>query len=258
MRKTMRRIIGGILAVAITIAGSISPLISTGEGAARRFGTDPGARIAEVFNTDKATFMQDVKSGKSLEEIAVLHGVDPQEAKTAITERLTNAMRLANSMGSRRAGIAGIMGKRRGGAGTAEKLTAAEVELLQNNLPVYIDNAFAKPGLLNVTEKMKRVLGAGAEVLGMSQDEMLQQLGNGTTVQALAETQGVPLTNVTAGMSGEIARQADELVADGILPEFIAERLKTNMDSRINNMLQSGYSQKWMDDNQQLWTTMLR
>lgn len=242
-----------ILGAIVMIVGLLTSVVSNSEGAARRFGGERGGQFAEIFHTDKETFIQDVKNGKSLEEIALLHGVDPSAAKVELTDRLSQMLRLADTMGSRRGGF---LGNRRGNSGTMEKLSDEEMKVLQTNLPVYIGNAFVKPGLLNISAKMQTILGAGAKVLGMSQAELIGQLQRGATVKVLAESRGISLSEVSDGMSREAGRHTDELVADGILPDFLAQRIKANLDNRINKMLESGYSKDWAESTPEAWTTL--
>ena len=82
------------------------------------------------------------------------------------------------------------------------------------------------------------VMGAAAEVLGMTQADLMEQLKDGNSLAEVAEAQGKDLEAFKTELLAQVKTQLDELVADGDLTQEqaddIYQRTEENIDGIVN------------------------
>ncbi|MBN2028373.1 MAG: hypothetical protein JW854_16610 [Actinobacteria bacterium] len=79
-----------------------------------------------------------------------------------------------------------------------------------------------------------------AAELGISSDELRDELQDGKTVEEIAEEKGVSSEDLTAAVAAEIGRIADELAADGEISDGQAENMKDQADDLAERFVERG------------------
>ena len=75
----------------------------------------------------------------------------------------------------------------------------------------------------------KSVIDAAAKALGITSDDLIQQVMNGTTVAKIAEAKNVPLNTVVEAAVKEISTKIDAAVTAGKMTQAEADAAKTNL-----------------------------
>jgi polyhydroxyalkanoate synthesis regulator phasin len=79
---------------------------------------------------------------------------------------------------------------------------------------------------------------AAAQVLGMTEDELLTELKDGKTLAEVAEAQGMSVDAFETALLDQVQAQLDELVTDGTLTQAQADeqfqRVEENIDDIVN------------------------
>jgi polyhydroxyalkanoate synthesis regulator phasin len=151
--------------------------------------------------------------GTFLSKVADKLGVTEDELKTAIDEARTETIDEAVDEGL---------------------LTEEQAERLQ-------ESRFPFPGRPWHGHRHMHLMDAAAEVLGMPQDELMEQLRDGNSLAEIAEAQigeEFDLEDFKAALLDEIQARLGELVAEGDLTQEqaddIFQRIEENIDSMVN------------------------
>jgi polyhydroxyalkanoate synthesis regulator phasin len=79
---------------------------------------------------------------------------------------------------------------------------------------------------------------AAAQVLGMTQDELMQQMADGSSLAEVAEAKGMSLEDFKAALLAQVRSQVDAQVADGKLTQEQADqeyqRIQDNIDGIVS------------------------
>jgi hypothetical protein len=81
----------------------------------------------------------------------------------------------------------------------------------------------------------KSVIDAAAKALGITSDDLMQQVMNGTTVAKIAESKNVPLNTVVEAAVKEITTKIDAAVAAGTLTQAQADKIKPNLTQTVTD-----------------------
>lgn len=81
----------------------------------------------------------------------------------------------------------------------------------------------------------KSVVDAAAKALGITSDDLTQQVMNGTTVAKIAESKNVPLNTVVEAAVKEITTKIDAAVTAGTMTQAQADKIKTNLTQRVTD-----------------------
>ena len=76
-----------------------------------------------------------------------------------------------------------------------------------------------------------------AETLGLSTDELLDQLRDGASLAEVAEAEGVDVEELTSQLLDDLGARLDEAVADGDLDADKAEELRSTAEERIDELV---------------------
>lgn len=79
-------------------------------------------------------------------------------------------------------------------------------------------------------EHQDEITEAIATGLGISAEELREELADGMTVAEMAEEKGVAMEDLTAAVAAKVSEIADELVDDGEITARQAERIKSNAE----------------------------
>jgi ribosomal protein S20 len=83
-------------------------------------------------------------------------------------------------------------------------------------------------------------LDAAAQALGMSTDELRQQLQSGKTIAQVAEDRNVDKQKVIDAMAKDAREHLDQAVKDGKLTADQANERKANLEHRITSLVENG------------------
>jgi polyhydroxyalkanoate synthesis regulator phasin len=148
--------------------------------------------------------------GTFLEKLADKLGVTEDELKTAIDEARTETIDEAVAEG---------------------RLTEEQAERLREGSFPFRGPPLHAPRHLHLME-------AAAEVLGIPQDELMEQLRDGNSLAEVAEAKGMDLETFKTALLDKIKGHLDELVADGDLTQEqadeIFQRTEENIDDIVN------------------------
>ncbi len=81
----------------------------------------------------------------------------------------------------------------------------------------------------------KSVVDAAAKALGITSDDLMQQVMNGTTVAKIAESKNVPLNTVVDAAVKEITTKIDAAVAAGTMTQAQADKIRTNLTQTVTD-----------------------
>ena len=81
----------------------------------------------------------------------------------------------------------------------------------------------------------KSVIDAAAKALGITSDDLTQQVMNGTTVAKIAESKNVPLNTVVDAAVKEITTKIDAAVTASTLTQAEADKIKANLTQRVTD-----------------------
>ena len=82
-----------------------------------------------------------------------------------------------------------------------------------------------------------QVMDAAAEVLGMTQEELKDELKDGNSLAEVAETQGMGVEDFKTAFLDQVQADIDAKVADGTLTQEQADRLSEGLEERIDNIV---------------------
>lgn len=148
--------------------------------------------------------------GTFLEKLADKLGVTEDELKTAIDEARTETIDEAVAEG---------------------RLTEEQAERLR-------EGRFPFRGPPLHVHRHLHLMEAAAEVLGMPQDELMEQLRDGNSLAEVAEAKDMSVEDFKAALLDEIQARLGELVAEGDLTQEQADDIfqciERNIDSMVN------------------------
>lgn len=81
----------------------------------------------------------------------------------------------------------------------------------------------------------KSVVDAAAKALGVTSDDLMQQVMNGTTVAKIAESKNVPLNTVVDAAVKEITTKIDAAVTAGTMTQIQADKIKANLTQTVTD-----------------------
>jgi polyhydroxyalkanoate synthesis regulator phasin len=81
------------------------------------------------------------------------------------------------------------------------------------------------------------VMDAAAEVLGMTQADLMEQLRDGNSLADVAEAQGMSVDDLKAALLDQVQAQLDELVADGDLTQEQADDIFQRTEENIDDIV---------------------
>jgi hypothetical protein len=83
-------------------------------------------------------------------------------------------------------------------------------------------------------------LDAAAKALGMTTQDLVTQLRNGSTIAQIAKNKGVDVNNVINAMTAEVNQQIDQAQSNGKLSQTEANNAKAKAKDAITNIVNNG------------------
>ncbi|MBM7865622.1 DUF2680 domain-containing protein [Heliobacterium gestii] len=185
------------------------------------FGGPNLQKIADLLQMTQDELKTELKSGKSLAEIAQTKGVAKADLVAKTVEGAQARLDEAVSNGKL----------------TAEKAAQLK-ETMKQHIETFVDmkrgdkgkGGFHAPGGVNPFQQV-------ADVLQMTQDELKAELKAGKSLEEIAQAKGVAKEDLKAKLLETANANIDKAVADGKLTAEKADQFKANLEKRIDNML---------------------
>ncbi|WP_139492566.1 hypothetical protein [Brevibacillus dissolubilis] len=182
--------------------------------------------LATLFNLDQNALKEQLQAGKSLAQIAEAQGVTKQAVIDLLTKQ--NSERLDQAV-------------------TDGKLTSEQAAEMKTQFATKATEMIEKTGLDRgehggfgghggfASEEL-------ATLLNLDQDALKEQLQSGKSLAEIAEAQGVTKQAVIDLLVSEHQARLDQAVTDGKLTAEKAAEMKTDMETRVTEMVENkGY-----------------
>lgn len=189
----------------VSIAKSTSSLSATADpdaGGVGRFEHrgEGLAAAAEALGMSEDDLKAELQGGKSIAEVAADQGVDVQDVIDALVAD-----------------------------------ASARLDELKTELPDRIAELVNRTGWGNNEPGpvVEETLSKAAEVIGVTPEELRDELDNGSTIAEVATAHGVDLQDVIDALVADGEARIDQAVADGKIDEARGEEIKANLTERI-------------------------
>lgn len=178
-------------------------------------------KLLELLKIDAETFRAEMKSGKTLLDIAKAHDVSEKTLTNFLAERMTQHI------------DAGVK---------AGRLTAEQAEKMKAEQPKRIDDMIHGKGPVHNGPGHRPGHGPfdNTKLLGLlkvDQDTLRSELRSGKTLLVVANEHGVSETELKECLISEMTERIDAGVKAGRIPAEKAEAMKAHMADRVNDMI---------------------
>lgn len=209
-----------------------------GSGMARHGGRGHGTprldAVAGIVGLSVDDLRTQLQSGKSLAEVAKAQGIDEDTLITKLTDALKTRLAEAVSNG---------------------RLTQAEADQRLADAPARIKSMVEQtmpkwdgagpgrgpggfgPGALGAMGDVRGAINDLAASLGINLDTLRSSMMSGKTLAQAAAEQGVGTDKLKPALVDAATKQIDKAVTDGKLDQAQADKLKSNLSSMIDSLL---------------------
>jgi hypothetical protein len=149
---------------------------------------------AKALNMDSSTLMDQLKSGKSLKDVAAAQGVDFSKVQSAMKDAIKPQLDSAVQSG---------------------ELSSSEADDLLSKLtsgdrPQGPPPGMGQRGPRGGGDAMKKALEAASQTLGMSDTDLLNSLESGQSLQDVAKSKGVDWSKVDTAIKDSLKSQSQD------------------------------------------------
>ncbi|WP_067936877.1 hypothetical protein [Alicyclobacillus kakegawensis] len=180
-----------------------------------RFGAI-ATEIAKILGIDINTLKADLKSGQTLAQIAQSKGISEQTLISKLEVDFKQYLNQAVQNG---------------------KLTAnkeqAIIQKFDSNVQKLVEHKFtAHPA------KRAQALKAIAQILGVSEQTLLQDLKNGQSIAQVAESKGISVDSLVSQLTAKVKAHLDQAVQNGKLTSNKEQQILNNLQKRLTRLVQ--------------------
>lgn len=176
------------------------------------------AKLLTLLKIDKATFRAEIKEGKTLAAIAQEQGVSEQALKNFLVEQMTKRLEEGVKTG---------------------RLSAEQAEKMKTNMDTRVTD------MINGKGPMHRGMHGHAPfenakllaLLNIDAETLKNDLKAEKTLAAIAQEHGVSEQALKDFLTEQMVQRIDQGVKSGKLPAEKAEKMKANIDKRVDNMI---------------------
>jgi uncharacterized protein YidB (DUF937 family) len=183
----------------------------------RELGVDPFAETATALGMTAEDLQKELKSGKTIEQIAKEKGISLDTVSAALKQTISDALAKAVADGKMT-------------QEEADKITAHLDKMVKG----FIDHGPPKP---NPVEQLGElgidVPGEMATALGMTAEDLQKELKSGKTIEQIAKEKGISLDTVSAALKQTISDALAKAVADGKMTQEEADRVTSRLDDMV-------------------------
>lgn len=177
------------------------------------------AKLLELLKMDREAFRTEMRAGKTLVTIAKEHNVSEQKLKTFMTKQLTERINEDVKAG---------------------RLTEERAKKMKTNMDKHITNMIN--GKMHRPEH--RPMGHGPfhnekllSLLNLDAQGLKTEMKAGKTLLTIAEEHGVSEQTLKETLKNEMIQHLEQGVAAGKIPADKAQKMKNDMDKRIDAMI---------------------
>ncbi|HZR15371.1 MAG TPA: tape measure protein [Acidimicrobiia bacterium] len=179
---------------------------------------------ADTIHVDRKTLVQELRSGKSIADVANEHNVSPDTVSKAIVDAATNRLSSLQSSG---------------------KLTADQVQKIEQRLPQAVDKLVNHKGTAKGTARarlrqqvLKGALQTAADTIHIDRATLVQELRSGKSIADVANEHNVSPDTVSKAIVDAATKQLSSLQSSGKLTadqvQKIEQRLPQAVDKLVN------------------------
>lgn len=182
-----------------------------------------GVALAQFLGINQSTLMQELKSGKTLAQIASEKGISAE----ALTQKLQSALndRLDKAVAS-------------------GKMTSEKASQIKTKEASEIAARINKPwtGKKNNCDFHKDIGQPLQTILGMTTTQLKEQLDNGKTLAQIAADRGMSKANLTAKLNSAMVANIDQAIKDNKKTAEKAAEIKAKLPQRIEKLISKAHT----------------
>ncbi|WP_026963002.1 D-aminoacyl-tRNA deacylase [Alicyclobacillus herbarius] len=188
---------------------------SYGHGREFAFGAAT-TEIAKILGIDKSTLKADLKSGQTLAQIAQSNGVSEQTLISKLEAGFKQHLDQAVQNG---------------------KLTASKEQALIQKFDANVQKLVEHKFTAHPAKKAK-ALKVIAQVLGVSEQTLLQDLKNGQSIAQVAKSKGISTDSLVSQLVTKAKARLDQAVQNGKLTASKEQQILNNLQKRLTRLVE--------------------
>jgi uncharacterized protein YidB (DUF937 family) len=172
---------------------------------------------AEILKTDKHTLWKELKSGKSLEEVAKEKGISKEELKSSLKAKFQAKLEDAVKRG---------------------QLTEDKKNMILARFNAHIDQMITQKEWAKRHKAFREFwLGAAAQVLKMDKETLKNELNAGKSLEEVAKEKGITKDQLKLSLQEIQKKRLDELVKQGKMTPEKEKRILTRTAEHLDKWI---------------------
>lgn len=215
----MKKLVAAVAVAGLLVAGGASVAAAAGPGpGGGGYGgiRAAGRTAASTIGISPQELRSQIRSGKTVAQIATDHGVDPNAVVNAIVTALTQKI------------------DQRAAAGTIDANRAAQAKQKLPDLASRFVNE-TKPH--RGYQVLKDAVQAAAKEIGVSTSELRDARKSGKSIAQVAQDHGKSADDVVNAVVKAVTSDIDQAVKDGKLDSQKADQIKKNLPDRVTQLV---------------------
>ncbi|HMF83257.1 MAG TPA: hypothetical protein VKI01_08280 [Acidimicrobiia bacterium] len=215
----MKKLVAALTIAGLLVAGGASVAAAAGPGqGGRGHGRIrvAGQTAATTIGVSPDELRSQIRSGKTIAQVATDHGVDPNTVVNAIVAALTQQI------------------DQKAAAGTIDTNRAAQAkEKLPNAASRFVNETKPRRGYRVVKEAVQ----AAAKEIGVTTNDLKDAHKNGKSIAQVAQDHGKSVDDVVNAVVKAATADVDQAVKDGKLDSQKADQIKKNLPDRAKELV---------------------
>src|SRR5262245_4537301 len=215
----MKKLVAAVAVTGLLVAGGASVAAAAGPGQGGRGHAGiraAGQTAAATIGVSPEELRSEIRSGKTVAQVANDHGVDPSNVVNAIVAALSQKI------------------DEKAAAGTVDAIRAAQVkQRLPDVANRFVNEAKPRRGY-RVREDAVQ---AAAKEIGVSTTDLKDAHKNGKSIAQVAQDHGKSADDVVNAVVKAATADVDQAVKDGKLDSQKADQIKKNLPDRVKELV---------------------
>ncbi len=219
----MKKVLASMTVAGLLVAGGVSAAGAAGPGGPGGPGEKGHGGYGIAAQTAATTIgvtpedlRNQVRSGKTIAQVATEHGVDPNTVVTAIITAVTQQI------------------DQKAAAGTVDPSRA---EQAKQKLPDFANRFVNETKLRRRYRILKDAVKAAATEIGVSADQLKDALKNGKSIAQVAKEHDKSVDDIVDAIVKESTSDIDQAVKDGKLDSSKADEIKQKLRDRVKKLV---------------------
>ena len=216
----MKKLVAAVAVAGLVVAGGASVAVAAGPGqGGRGHGAirAAGQAAASTIGVSPEELRNQIKSGKTVAQVATDHGVDPNTVVNAIVTDLSQKI------------------DQRAAAGTIDANRAAQAkQKLPNAASKFVNETKPRRGYKVLHDAAQ----AAAKEIGVSTSDLRDARKDGKSIAQVAQDHGKSEGDVVNAIVKAATADVDQAVKDGKLDSQKADQIKTNLPDRAKTLVE--------------------